>query len=245
MVGTNIVLLVKPSATIVTEVVSALLPFGIKLARYFTEDVPQGKQLTLIVSESNSTSGGVVEHLLEINGVLTVLETPWTSDLVKGIDNALDSSGGARFDGRLVDNVADAFPVVLPLLVAFEESVSGSDRGNQLRLLGAEVGAALAQDYPHLENCVDVSSALRDGVLPLLNEVADATIRNGGIELQKSIFTRNDLNAASGTGADGLCAFCEGLMEGFVRISPALANMRVTETRCRDKGDTCCAFEIE
>ena len=243
--GTNIVLLVKPSATIVTEVVSALLPFGIKLARYFTEDVPQGKQLTLIVSESNSTSGGVVEHLLEINGVLTVLETPWTSNLIKGADKTHGSSGSARFDTRLVDKLADAYPVILPLLVAFEETVGGGDRSNQLRLLGAEVGAVLAVDYPLLEGCSDATSALRDGVLPLLNEVADARIGNGGVELRKSIFTRNDLNASSGTGADGLCAFCEGLMEGFVRIAPSLADTRVIETRCRDKGDTCCAFKIE
>ena len=245
MVGTNIVLLVKPSATIVAEVVSTLLPFGIKLKRYFTEDVPQGKQLTLIVSESKSTSGGVVEHLLEINGVLTVLETPWTSNLVEGSDQVQASSGNARFDGRLVDKIVDAFPVILPYLVAFEETVSGGDRTKQLRLLGVDVGAALAEEYPFLKKCTDTTKAFEDGVVPLLGEIADAKVGDGAIMLQKSVFTRNDLHTASGTGTEGLCAFCEGLVEGFVRIAPALAGTRIKESYCRDRGDSHCEFKIE
>jgi len=231
------------------RVIAALKRFGLVFSNHHIEPIDAERSRLTVNAEGQAIADELREQLGQIKGVAEVVRigAPGVGGGGTGAARPAPSVTPAGNIEELADQIVVDYPKILRYVDAFEERIPGNqDRGQQLRMLGRQVGARLGQGDANLHEAQTLNQALQNGVVPILDRIAEPEVVGSDIRVRLSIFTRRQVNTMDLVfgGEASRCDFLSGMIEGMIADVDLLPNVHVEETRCRTNGDEFCLFQV-
>lgn len=217
--------------------------FGLAFSSHHIESLDEQRSRLTISAEGRAVAEELREQLGQIKGVAEVVEID-AGGGAGAPDPAPVRAGGVK---ELADRIVADYPKILRYVDAFEESVADSrELGQQLRLLGRQVGGKLGENDANLHESQTLHEALEKGVVPILDRIAEPEVVGSDIRVRLSIFTRRQVNTMDLVfgGEASRCDFLSGMIEGMIAGVELLPTVHVEETSCRTNGDEYCLFRV-
>jgi len=245
-VAVEITVILDGSAGGMARVVAALKRFGLAFAGHHIESIGEDRSRLTISADGRAVPEELRQSLGEIKGVVEVA------------DIRSEGGGDARQEAapepvpvtginELSDRIVADYPRILRYIDSYEQAIpSNQERAEQLRLLGRQVGGKLGANDTQLHEAQTLHEALENGVVPILDRIAEPEVVGSDIRVRLSIFTRRQVNTMDLVfgGEASRCDFLSGMIEGMIAGVESLPNVHVEETNCRTNGDEHCLFRI-
>ena len=148
----------------------------------------------------------------------------------------VDVGGAQAGSAPTVKDIAEKFPDVAALVLAYAEYFSADIRERELFEAGKKIGAYHYEKEWSFGSPLKMPTALKRTLVPALEAIARVEATDTEVHLPGG-----PLCSATAP----CCAFLGGFMQGFLDAGPLTPNTRVGRLACKAKGSGQCSFKIE
>jgi hypothetical protein len=143
----------------------------------------------------------------------------------------------AQPGASLIKEMAEKFPDIAPLVLAYGGSFSAEARDAALHEAGRKIGGYHYSKEWSFGTPLKMPTALRRSLVPALEKFCPIEATDSDVRLPASPFCDAD-------GAN-CCEFVTGFMQGFLDAGPSTKGAKVRKAACRSKGGEHCAYTVE
>lgn len=135
-----------------------------------------------------------------------------------------------------VKQIAEKFPDIAPLVVAYGESLGAEVRESELVGAGKKIGAFQYEKEWSFGSPLKMPTALRRTLVPALEGITRVEATDTEVRFP---------DAPTCAGKVACCGFLGGFMQGFLDAGPLTAGTTVSRISCKTQGGSYCGFKIE
>ena len=135
-----------------------------------------------------------------------------------------------------VKQIAEKFPEIAALVVAYGESLAADVRERELVEAGRKIGAFQYEKEWSFGSPLKMPIALRRTLVPALEGISRVEATDTEVRFPDSPLC---------TGKLAYCGFLGGFMQGFLDAGPLTAGTTVGRVSCKTQGGSHCGFKIE
>jgi predicted hydrocarbon binding protein/predicted amino acid-binding ACT domain protein len=143
---------------------------------------------------------------------------------------------GASGPAPSVKDIAEKFPDIAALVVAYGQAFGGDVRESELVNAGKKIGAYHFEKEWSFGSPLKMPTALRRTLVPALEAMTKVEATDNEVR-----FPDNPLCG----GTISCCGFLGGFMQGFLDAGPLTVDTRVEKLTCKTRGAPRCSFKIE
>ena len=135
-----------------------------------------------------------------------------------------------------VKQIAEKFPDIAPLVVAYGESLSAEARESALVEAGKKIGAFQYEKEWSFGSPLKMPTALRRTLVPAMEGITKVEATDTEVRFPESPLC---------SGKIACCGFLGGFMQGFLDAGPLTAGTTVNRVSCKTQGGSHCGFKIQ
>jgi predicted hydrocarbon binding protein len=135
-----------------------------------------------------------------------------------------------------VKQIAEKFPDIAPLVMAYGESLAADVRERELVEAGKKIGAFQYEKEWSFGSPLKMPTALRRTLVPALEGISKVEATDTEVRFPDGPLCAGKL---------ACCGFLGGFMQGFLDAGPLTAGTTVGRVSCKAQGGSYCGFKIE